>query len=1521
MLELFHPAVSAWFRSTFPAGPTEAQQLAWPRLAGGESVLLVSPTGTGKTLAAFLVALDALIRRKLAGPSAPLLSVLYVSPLKALDNDIHRNLEIPRHGIARELLSLGRTVQISAGVRTGDTPQRERTLQVLSPPDILITTPESLYLMLTAGARRLFSGVTTVLLDEIHSVAGTKRGAHLALSLERLEAVVAEAGRPSPLRIALSATVEPVAEVAAFASGSSRPMTPLVVTSPKPFDLRVLWPAAGGTADGSTWGPAVEAIAAEVRERRTTLVFCNNRRHAERVAARLEEKLGREVPTHHGSVARSLRETIERDLKAGSLRALVATGSLELGLDVGEIDAVVQVGSPRGIGRALQRVGRSGHLVGQTSRGRFLPLFPDDLFECAATVEGMRERAVEPTRSPEFPLDVLAQQIVAETLARGGAGIEAPRLFDIFRRAWPYRNLPRPLFHEVLAMLSGKYPKERFAELAPKLVWDRATGRVTALPVARLAALLDGGTIADRGAFRAVLRDRKTVVGELDEEFVYETREGDVFLLGSRAWRAVEISHDRVVVEDASGQPARMPFWRGEGIGRPSALGERVGRLRRLIADRLDDPELPGLLAERYGCDPDAAAEMTGAVRRELKESAGVASDRRIVFETFENDLGDPCLVVRSVLGRGVNLPWSLALASVLREETGVDVETAVSDDGILLRAPRAERELPLARLAGLTAAEVKERLLFELPNSPMFGARFRENAQRALLLPRARSGRRTPFWLQRLKAKDLLQTTRSLPDFPIVAETIRDCLRDIWEYGRLLTLLDEIASGEVETAVDRRRFPSLASQALLFNFVAAYMYEWDAPRAEKGLHAVAMNRELLSEVLGEGLEDHIRPEAAEEARADASRLAPRRQARGPEELLLILQEVGDLTEEEILVRCAGDGREWLDELMRRGSAREIVLAEETKFIAAEQAERFENAQQLSEAPFSSKVKSEARIAAGGSPAGAAGESVQPSVPAFEEIVLRFIASRGPISAADVSRRYGLSVPLAEETLERLRLDGLAVRGRFGQAAGTTLWAGARLSESIRRRTLAILRREIRPVPIEAYRVFLARRQGVEAGTRFAGEKAGERAVALLRGLSLPALSWEGAILPARLAAPDPEALDALTARGLLVWRASGKRDPRAARLLFLLRGEGSLILPASPPDLALLSSAARRLCESLALAGASFLADIPGAEDPRRIERALVELVLAGLVTGDGMTGIRDILRKGQRGLREVADSHAEGAEATRRQTARAAFGTHPGRGSLRAAEQRVATRLGHRPGNPVSGSLFPGTSPSFPSPFHSGRWSLLSAPGVAGPALRADERAEAWARILLLRWGVVSRETLAAEDPSLVRWGDVSPALARMEMRGDLRRGEFVEGHGPIQYADEETVESLRALQRRHPGDEGLGELCLVAGADPVLVGLDPPPAHDEWVALAAGRLLFRLSRDGGLTLGAPATSDRSLKAGLRALQELRRRSRDPLGRPRRLVVATVDGRPVASSPWATLLESLGFSREAGRYVWRAL
>ncbi len=1500
-LARFHPASAAWFREAFPKGPTEIQRLAWPAIASGENVLLVSPTGTGKTLAALLVALDSILKRKLGGHAQAGLSAVYVSPLKALDADVDRNLVAPRLGIAQALAALEPyrppTISIDAAVRTGDTPSRERAAFRRRPPDLLITTPESLYLLLTGAARSLFSGVTTVILDEVHSLAGTKRGAHLSLTLERLEGLVRSTSARALQRIALSATVRPIGETAAFSAGSHRPITSLEVTTAaaaKRLELSVVAPSPDlgdprRLPDGSAWGPVIDTMAKEIGRRRTTLVFCNSRRLAERVAAMLAARLGFDVPTHHGSISRQRREELETRLKAGELPVLVATSSLELGIDIGHVDAVIQLESPKGAARGLQRVGRSGHFVGETARGMLLALHPEDLFEAAATAEAMREGAIEETHPPEFPLDVLAQQIVAEVVARAGnpaggltdGGVRSAELLALFREAWPYRNLKKRAFDDTVGMLSGKFPRERFGELAPRLVWDRATDVLMPLPGARLLAVLNGGTIPDRGVFKAVLADGKTVVGELDEEFVYESRKGDVFLLGSRAWRANDITHDRVLVEPAAGGAARMPFWRGEGPARPFDIGERIGMLKRFVADHAEDPALAGLLSARYAVDSNAAAALRRLVLVELS-SDGLSTEKRVVFETFPNDVGDPCLVVRSLFGRAVNLPWSIVLAGALRDEIGVDVESMVTDDAILLRLPHGERDVPLARLAAITGQEARERLLRTLPGSPMFGARFRENAQRALLLPRARTPRRTPFWLQRLKAKDLLQTTRGLPDFPIVAETYRDCLRDLWEMERLLGLLDDFRDGRREVVLVKRKRPSPSALSILFRFVATYMYEWDAPRAEREVETLAASRRLIGDLLGEVLggaeatrsEAHRRalPEATASSREAALRLTLETRPRTLAELLATFQEVGDLTAEEVAERTGPDpSRAFLQGLLEQGSVEEIALAGEHRYIAAEDRARY------------------AALRDDG-----AGAHQDDRTALVDELVLRFTSTRGPATADEIAARFGVPQGRVAESLERLLTAGLAIRISGAANVGRPTFASARLYTAIERRTLAYLRDEIRPVSREAFRAFLVERHGIAPrglDPRKGLESSLERALSLLRGLPRPVLSWEASILPARLPPATGDALagalERLLTRGLLVYRASGARDPKSALLEFFFRGEGRHVLPEGPPELLALSDGARALYEELALSGASFLSEVGRGAPIGRLTDALTELVLAGLVTGDSLASLKTLLLMPEPRPRENAVIPNP-------------LGRRPKSASLREARRRVAIKTSGEGSKAIR---------------LEGRFSILETPGVLGGEPDAHESAEWWVRLLLARWGVVFRE-LVEREATAVRWGDLAPVFSRLELRGDVRRGEFVEGGGPVQYGEEATLEALRALARDSARER---PIAVFGAADPLLLTLSQAPSAGEWLALRAGRVIARLSPQGDLLTDGAADSE--VEDAFLTLQGLVRQGRDPRRRPRRLLVRTVDGKPATSSPLGPLLRRLGFDRDLGTYSWRAL
>ncbi|NOZ27120.1 MAG: DEAD/DEAH box helicase, partial [Chloroflexi bacterium] len=992
-LDRFLPATRRWFLSTF-GQPTPPQSMGWPPIQRGEHTLILSPTGSGKTLAAFLWGIDAIFReisesasqrvsesasQRVGEREEPgVLRLVYISPLKALNNDIERNLRVPLAGIRRVARELGEPLPpLKVAVRTGDTPRSARAAMTRRPPHILITTPESLYLILTSPvAREMFRGVRTVIVDEIHTLVGDKRGAHLALSLERLTRLA-----DGPVqRIGLSATIRPLDEAARFLGGLMwtqddgeprlvpRPVTVVDAGHDKPLDLEVQTVVEDfrHLPGGSIWPAVIPRLTQLIRQHRTTLIFCNSRRQAERVADLLNEQLAAEdegrvppgvsamllpkpeggevargrgifapgaggpIRAHHSSMSREAREQMEEQLKRGELPALVGTSSLELGIDIGAIDLVVQLGSPKSVAQGLQRVGRSGHLVGQTSVGRILPLHREDLMEAAAVARGMLRREVEPVYAPRNPLDVLAQQIVAMT------SVETWRVDDLYalvRQAYPYGELSRRAFDSVLDMLSGRYPSSVHRELRPRLVWDRVNGTVTALPGARLLALRNGGTIPDRGTYGAYLPDGRTRLGELDEEFVFETRPGDVFMLGSNTWRVLEITEDRVIVAEAPGEVPRMPFWRGDYPWRPYSLGRAVGAFRREVAERVAAIQTPpegeaeigdGLeayaevvewLQRECALDRNSARNVIAYVRRQLDVLGAISSDRTVIVELFEDAIGEPRMVIHSPFGGRVNGPWGLALASALRERTGVEVELQVSDDGILFRFPDADRPPPVDVVREMTPEEARERILRELPDSAVFGARFRQNAARALLLP-GRRGKRTPFWLQRLKARDLLAAVRQLEDFPIVAETYRDCLRDVMDLAGLEEVLREIQAGRIRVVTAETVVPSPVAASLLFDFMSVYVYEWDAPKAERQLQRLAVSREMLADLMGDPeLARLLRPEAIAEVTARAARTDEAFRARSVDELALLLQEMGDLSEEEIAARAQPGWREWLAEL------------------------------------------------------------------------------------------------------------------------------------------------------------------------------------------------------------------------------------------------------------------------------------------------------------------------------------------------------------------------------------------------------------------------------------------------------------------------------------------------------------------------------------------------------------------------------------------------------------------------------
>src|SRR5579864_8811036 len=886
-LAAFSPAARAGFERAFEA-PTPAQELGWPAIASGEHVLIQAPTGSGKTLAAFLSAIDRLSARPGGG-----LRVLYVSPLKALNYDIERNLRGP-------LAGLGSSLRV--GVRTGDTTAKERRALVKEPPDILITTPESLYLMLTSAARESLRSVETLILDEVHAVAGTKRGAHLALSVERLQRLLA---RPIQ-RIGLSATQRPLEEIGRFVSGG-RPIELVDAGTRKELDLQVVVPLEDmrePEEHQSIWPSVYPEILELVEQHRSTIVFVNNRRLAERLALRLNELAEKEIArAHHGSLAREQRVEIEELLKAGEIPCLVATSSLELGIDMGAVDLVIQVESPKSVARGLQRVGRAGHELGAVSKGRIFPKFRADLLESAVVARAMRNGEIEETKIPRNPLDVLAQQIVA---IAADEEIAVADLHDLVRRAYPFAELSRAVLENVLDMLSGRYPSDEFAELRPRIVWDRASDTLRARPGARMLAVTSGGTIPDRGLY-GVYTPEGTRVGELDEEMVYESRVGETFVLGATTWRIEEITRDRVVVTPAPGEPGKMPFWHGDGLGRPYELGRALGEFLRNVDDWTDER-----LAEECALDERAVRNLRAYLAEEREVTGALPTDRQIVVERFRDELGDWRVCVLTPFGGRVHAPWAIAIEAKVQSRLGLEVQTMWSDEGIVVRLPEADDAPPVDSVL-LEPEEVEDLVVSQLGNTALFAGRFRENAARALLLPRRRPGTRTPLWQQRQRAADLLAVASKHGSFPILLETYRECLRDAFDVPALIELMTHVRSRQLRVvSVDTGR-PSPFATSLAFAYVANFLYEGDAPLAERKAQALTLDRELLAELLGaEELRELIQPSALAELEAYLQCLDEQRWARHPDAAHDVLRRLGDLTREELTARSTDDFAEAL---------------------------------------------------------------------------------------------------------------------------------------------------------------------------------------------------------------------------------------------------------------------------------------------------------------------------------------------------------------------------------------------------------------------------------------------------------------------------------------------------------------------------------------------------------------------------------------------------------------------------------
>ncbi|MCW2965236.1 MAG: box helicase, partial [Actinomycetia bacterium] len=1079
-LAVFSPATRAWFERTFD-GPTPPQTLGWPAIASGAHVLIQAPTGSGKTLTAFMSAID----RLTANPGQGL-RVLYVSPLKALNYDIERNLRGPLAGLESKL---------RVAVRTGDTPQKERRELMKEPPDILITTPESLYLMLTSQAREMLRGVETLILDEVHAIAGAKRGAHLAVSVERLQSLV-----EGPMqRIGLSATQRPIEEIGQFVSGG-RPITIVDAGTRKPLDLEVVVPVEdmrelgtttsyenppegdgsalltsteGGT--NSIWPSIYPEILRLVKEHRSTIVFVNNRRLAERLALRLNELSRAEgadentveeiARAHHGSLAREQRVLVEEDLKAGRIPCLVATSSLELGIDMGAVDLVIQVESPKSVARGLQRIGRAGHEMGATSKGRIFPKFRADLLESAVVARAMRNGEIEETKIPRNPLDVLAQQIVAIS---ADTEIAIDDLHALVMRAYPFKDLSRAQLENVLDMLAGRYPSDEFAELRPRIVWDRTAGVIRARDGARRLAVTNAGTIPDRGLFGVFLVGGGGRVGELDEEMVYEARAGQTFLLGASTWRIEEITRDQVLVSPAPGVPGAVPFWKGEGVGRPYELGQKIGAASRQLSAMKDD-KATALLQDDYHLDPRAARNLLTFLRDQQDATGAVPTDRTVVVERFRDEIGDWRVCILTPFGGRVHAPWAMAIAARLRESLGIDAQSIWSDDGIALHFPESDAPPPLEELM-IDPGEVEDLVVAELGDTALFGARFRENAGRSLLIPRRRPGERTPLWQQRLKAQSLLQVARKYGSFPVILETYRECLQDVFDLPALRSLLQGLKTRELDLVEVETQRASPYSTSLLFDYIATYMYEDDTPPAERRAQALSLDRDLLRELLGqEELRDLLDHDAVEEVE---------RQLQGdpktPDHLHDKLRLRGDL-------RAGEYDRTLAEPLLAERRALLVKIVGEERLIAVEDAGRYRDALGVM------------------TPSGLPDAYLEGGPDSLRQLVLRYAKGRGPFTTEQASERFGRDV---SSILVDLEHDEQLVRGELRPGGTEREWCDPDVLRRLRRASLAALRKEVEPVEQEALARFLPGWHGVDRRASL------REALVPLQALSLPVALW-----------------------------------------------------------------------------------------------------------------------------------------------------------------------------------------------------------------------------------------------------------------------------------------------------------------------------------------------------------------------------------------------------------------------------
>jgi ATP-dependent Lhr-like helicase len=1590
----FHPVTAEWFKAVFDA-PTAPQRMGWPVIAGGESALILAPTGTGKTLTAFLWCLDRLMLHPAPRGQQDGTRVVYVSPLKALAVDVERNLRAPLAGIAnmaRRAIVPFREPSIS--VRTGDTPQKERALFRRHPADILITTPESLYLLLTSQSAEGLRTVDTVIIDEIHALVPTKRGAHLALSLERLEALV---GKPLQ-RIGLSATQRPLEEVARFLGGVEispsgsrdiqapnlaetatsgdivhgkdqdevrladpvenlseltaddvhaiallyRPVTIVNASAVKQLKLKIevpvedmarltsleeipSGPASQAPRRVSIWNAIHPRLLELIRERNSTILFVNSRQVAERLAGALNELAGEPiVRAHHGSLAAAQRSIIEEQLKAGQIKALCATSTLELGIDMGAVDLVIQIEAPPSVASGMQRIGRAGHTVDAVSEGVLFPKYRADLVACAAVTRAMHEGHIESTRYPRNPLDVLAQQlvaIVAHPPAKGKPGapglgsetwettnaspsnpeVSVDFLFDLVRRAAPFGELTRSTFEGVLDLLSGRYPSDEFADLRPRLIWDRVRNVVTAREGAGRLAILNAGTIPDRGLYGVFLAHtdgRPVRVGELDEEMVFESHTNETFILGASTWRIVDITHDRVLVEPAPGEPGKMPFWKGDGPGRPLEFGRRIGALVRELRDMPKPAAMTRLIAE-HDLDPGAADNLLQFLADQEAATGAVPDDRTIVIERSRDELGDWRVCVLTPFGSRIHIPWAMAVAGRLRAAGAPDVETLWGDDGFVLRFPDTDAP-PDSDWFLVESAQAMDLVLRQLGSTALFAGRFREAAGRALLLPRRRPDARSPLWQLRKRSYDLLNVASRYPSFPLLLEAYRECLRDVFDMPALLETLRAIEQRQLRVHVVDTRKPSPFASSLLFSYVANFIYDGDAPLAERRAQALTIDQDQLREILGEAdLRELLDADVIAEVEAAAQCRPENFRARSADGIHDLCLRLGDLSREELLRRVVSpDLLQQVDRLIRSRRLLEVRIAGEPRLIAAEDAARYRDALGI---PL---------------PPGLAKSLLEPVAHPVLELVRRYARTHGPFTVHDAAARFALDPAGVESVLRQLAIDGRVLEGGFRPGGLHREWCDAEILRQIRRKSLARLRREVEPVEQHTLARFLTHWQGLVHPRRMSPAHLDVLldAIENLQGAPIPASLLETAILPARVAGYEPAGLDTLIAAGEVTWVGVEPMGERDGRIALYLTDKLPLLAPAPPPTAAgepPLSEREQKLLAALESSGASFfdsLHQAVGGGYPGESIDALWNLVWRGLITNDSLHPLRAYTAKP-----DTARSPRRFQTGSAFRSRRTTPPTAQGRWSLLPQQPESALK-GHdfsRAANePISksGALAPEGRPSAPT---------------------ATEASHALAMQLLNRYGVLMRESVAAENIS-GGFSAVYDVLKALEESGRIRRGYFVAGLGATQFALPAAIDLLR--QMRAAPDPEKPEFVQLAAADPanpygsVLPWPELPVAEEDSesaprvltraayaeVILWNGKLVAWLRRNNpNLLVFLPVEEpDRSqVGAGLAHFLCTRGQERLHAASREGVLITTINGQPVAAHPMARFLMDAGF------------